>query len=103
MYIYICIYIYICTYKIVYLHPYIINIYISIPQGYSAGALARTVRAIVTRRRVIMLKQRPLNTTDFIDNLSLQDVTYKDDKQVHTYMCMYIFHYFNSFWILSEH
>ena len=29
----------------------------------------------------MMLKQRPLNTTDFIDNLSLQDVTYRDDKQ----------------------
>ena len=31
-----------------------------------------------------MLKQRPLCTTDFIDNLSLQDVTYKDDKLVRT-------------------
>ena len=30
----------------------------------------------------MMLQQRPLCTTDFIDNLSLQDVTYKDDKLV---------------------
>ena len=34
-----------------------------ISEGYSAGALARTVRAIVSKRRVMMLKHRPLNTT----------------------------------------
>ena len=51
-------------------------------QGYSAGALARTVRAIVTRRRVLMLQDSPISSTDFIDQLALQDVTYKDDKMV---------------------
>ena len=62
--------------------PYSFFFFFSYIQGYSVGALARTVRAIVTRRRVMMLRQRPLSTTDFIDNLSLQDVTYKDDKLV---------------------
>ena len=52
-----------------------------ISEGYSAGALARTVRAIVTKRRVMMLKHRPLATADFIDNLSLQEVNYQDDKK----------------------
>jgi hypothetical protein len=52
-----------------------------ISEGYSAGALARTVRAIVTKRRVMMLKNRPLATQDFIDNLSLQEVNYQDDKK----------------------
>ena len=51
-------------------------------QGYSAGALERAVRAIVTRRRVLMLHDSPITSTDFIDQLALQDVTYKDDKMV---------------------
>ena len=38
-----------------------------ISEGYSAGALARTVRAIVSKRRVMMLKHRPLNTTGTIN------------------------------------
>jgi SpoVK/Ycf46/Vps4 family AAA+-type ATPase len=52
-----------------------------ISEGYSAGAIARTVRAIVSARRVAVLKQRPLGTNDFIDNLSLQEVTYQDDQK----------------------
>lgn len=51
-----------------------------ISEGYSAGAISRTVRSIVTPRRVMTLKTRPLSSTDFIDNLSLQVVTYHDDK-----------------------
>lgn len=51
-----------------------------VSEGYSAGAIARTVRIIVTTRRVTMLRLRPLSNLDFIDNLSLQDVNYQDDK-----------------------
>jgi hypothetical protein len=51
-----------------------------VSEGYSAGAIARTVRIIVTHRRVAMLRLRPLNNLDFIDNLAMQDVNYQDDK-----------------------
>jgi len=51
-----------------------------ISEGYSAGAIARTVRTIITKRRVAMIKSRPLNTVEFTDNLALQLVTYQDDK-----------------------
>jgi SpoVK/Ycf46/Vps4 family AAA+-type ATPase len=51
-----------------------------ISEGYSAGAIARTVRTIVTQRRVQMRKQRPLTSGDFVDTLSTQDVTYQDDR-----------------------
>lgn len=50
-----------------------------ISEGYSAGAISRTVRSIVTSRRVATLRNRPLASLDFIDNLSLQLVTYQDD------------------------
>jgi SpoVK/Ycf46/Vps4 family AAA+-type ATPase len=52
-----------------------------ISEGYSAGAIARTIRIIVTNRRVAMMKLRPLMNADFIDTLALQEVSYQDDKQ----------------------
>lgn len=55
-----------------------------ISEGYSAGAIAKTVRTIISNRRVVMIKQRPLFTLEFIENLALQPVTYQDDKN--TYM-----------------
>lgn len=51
-----------------------------ISEGYSAGAIARTVRTIITKRRVAVINNRPLSTVEFIDNLALQLVTYQDDK-----------------------
>jgi hypothetical protein len=52
-----------------------------ISEGYSAGAVARTVRIIITTRRVAMMKLRPLMNADFIDTLAMQDVSFQDDKQ----------------------
>lgn len=51
-----------------------------VSEGYSAGAIARAVRIVVTHRRVTMLKLRPLNNLDLIDALATQEVTYQDDK-----------------------
>ena len=51
-----------------------------VSEGYSAGAIARTVRIVITPRRVAMVRLRPLSNYDFIDNLSFQDVNYLDDK-----------------------
>lgn len=51
-----------------------------ISEGYSAGAIARTCRTIISNRRVAMIKSRPLTTIEFIENLALQIVTYQDDK-----------------------
>jgi SpoVK/Ycf46/Vps4 family AAA+-type ATPase len=51
-----------------------------VSEGYSAGAIARTVRTIVTARRIAMQKLRPLQSADFIDNLAQQVVNYQDDK-----------------------
>ncbi len=52
----------------------------NVSEGYSAGAIARTIRIVVTNRRVAMVRLRPLSNLDFIDNLSFQDVNYGDDK-----------------------
>lgn len=52
----------------------------NVSEGYSAGSIARTIRIIVTHRRVAMIRLRPLNNLDFLDNLSFQDVNYQDDK-----------------------
>lgn len=52
----------------------------NVSEGYSAGAIARTIRIVVTHRRVAMIRLRPLSNLDFIDNLSFQDVNYHDDK-----------------------
>jgi hypothetical protein len=51
-----------------------------ISEGYSAGAIARTVRSVVSSRRCSVLNKRPLNSIDFVDNLSMQPVTYQDDR-----------------------
>eukprot|EP01041_Mallomonas_annulata_P004376 gene4375-8717_t len=51
-----------------------------ISEGYTAGAIARTVRTIITTRRVMMMRTRPLADGDFIDSLAIQEVTYQDDK-----------------------
>lgn len=51
-----------------------------ISEGYSAGSIARTCRTIISSRRVLMIKTRPLTTIEFIENLALQLVTYQDDK-----------------------
>jgi hypothetical protein len=51
-----------------------------VSEGYSAGSIARTVRIVITPRRVAMVRLRPLSNYDFIDNLSFQDVNYQDDK-----------------------
>lgn len=53
-----------------------------VSEGYSAGAIARAVRIIITNRRVTMLKLRPLANLDFIEALAQQDVSYQDDRQV---------------------
>jgi hypothetical protein len=52
-----------------------------VSEGYAAGAIARTVRIIVTHRRVAMMRLRPLMNADFIDTLALQEVSFQDDKQ----------------------
>jgi len=58
-----------------------------ISEGYTAGAIARTVRSIITVRRVMMVKshpvERPLVNVDFIDNLAMQEVTYQDDRSAY--------------------
>mmetsp|Transcript_1053 Transcript_1053/g.1385 ORF Transcript_1053/g.1385 Transcript_1053/m.1385 type:complete len:443 (+) Transcript_1053:1468-2796(+) len=54
-----------------------------ISEGYSAGAIARTVRIIVTPRRVAMIRLRPLSNHDFIDNLAQQSINYQDDKALY--------------------
>jgi SpoVK/Ycf46/Vps4 family AAA+-type ATPase len=51
-----------------------------ISEGYSAGAIARTIRSVVTTRRVALSKKRHITNVDFLDNLSLQEVTFHDDK-----------------------
>eukprot|EP01038_Epipyxis_sp_PR26KG_P004068 gene4068-5812_t len=51
-----------------------------VSEGYSAGAIARTSRIVLTSRRVAMLRLRPISNIDFIDNLSYQIVSYTDDK-----------------------
>jgi SpoVK/Ycf46/Vps4 family AAA+-type ATPase len=51
-----------------------------ISEGYSAGAIARTVRQVVTVRRVSLAKTRPITAPDFVDTLSTQPYTYNDDK-----------------------
>jgi len=52
-----------------------------VSEGYSAGYIARTVRTIVTDRRVQTLQTRPLRNIDFLDNLAIQEVSYLDDKK----------------------
>jgi SpoVK/Ycf46/Vps4 family AAA+-type ATPase len=52
----------------------------NVSEGYTAGSIARTIRIVVTHRRVAMIKLRPLNNLDFLDNLSFQDVSYQDDQ-----------------------
>ena len=52
-----------------------------VSEGYSAGYIARTVRTIVTDRRVQTLHSRPLRNIDFLDNLAIQEVSYLDDKK----------------------
>ena len=56
----------------------------NISVGYSAGAIARAVRSVVTERRIKMIKYQPLDSKDFIDYLSIQSVTYQDDRMVFT-------------------
>jgi hypothetical protein len=56
----------------------------SVSEGYSAGAIARTVKLVVTARRVALVKTRPLDPWDFLDNLALQDYTFQDDKATFT-------------------
>lgn len=56
----------------------------SVSEGYSAGAIARTVKLVVTARRVALVKTRPLDPWDFLDNLALQDYTFQDDKATYT-------------------
>ena len=52
-----------------------------VSEGYSAGYIARTVRTIVSQRRVQTLRLRPLRNVEFLDNLAIQEVTYLDDKK----------------------
>ena len=51
-----------------------------ISEGYTAGAIARTVRSVATTRRVTVADKRPITNVDFLDNLSLQEYTFQDDK-----------------------
>ena len=51
-----------------------------ISEGYTAGAIARTVRSVCTTRRVTVAHKRALTNVDFLDNLSLQEYTFQDDK-----------------------
>ena len=52
-----------------------------ISEGYSAGAIARTIRSVITPRRITLVTRRPLANVDLLDNLSLQEVTFNDDKK----------------------
>jgi SpoVK/Ycf46/Vps4 family AAA+-type ATPase len=52
-----------------------------ISEGYSAGAIARTVRTVITPRRITLMGKRPLTNMDLDDNLSQQEVTFQDDKR----------------------
>jgi SpoVK/Ycf46/Vps4 family AAA+-type ATPase len=54
-----------------------------VSEGYSAGFIARTVRTIVTDRRVLTINSRPLKNIDFLDNLAIQEVSYIDDKKAY--------------------
>ena len=54
-----------------------------VSEGYSAGFIARTVRTIVTDRRVQTINSRPLKNIDFLDNLAIQEVSYIDDKKAY--------------------
>jgi IQ and AAA domain-containing protein len=51
-----------------------------ISEGYTAGAIARTVRSVCSTRRVTVADKRPIDNIDFLDNLSLQEYTFQDDK-----------------------
>ena len=53
----------------------------SFVSGYSAGAIARAIRTVITDRRIVKLKARPLTTEDIVDCLALQEVTYLDDRR----------------------
>jgi SpoVK/Ycf46/Vps4 family AAA+-type ATPase len=54
-----------------------------ISEGYSVGAIVKTIRAVVTLRRVVTINQRPITGQDFIDSLSVQDYSYENDKEVY--------------------
>lgn len=54
----------------------------AVTEGYSAGAIARAIRGIVTNRRVAKLHERGLKDEEFINDLALQDVSYQDDRRV---------------------
>ena len=51
-----------------------------VSEGYSAGSIAKTVRTVVTVRRIQTQKLRPIQSRDFVDSLSVQEVTYVDDR-----------------------
>lgn len=55
-----------------------------VSEGYSAGSIARAAKSVLTMRRVKLLRSRPVNCFDFIDSLSLQVVTYQDDRIMFT-------------------
>lgn len=54
-----------------------------ITEGYSVGAIAKTVKQLVTSRRVSIINQRPMAAEDFIDVLSSQEVTYQNEKELY--------------------
>ena len=61
-----------------------------ISAGYAAGAIARTVKTIITWRRVALLRTRQLTSTDFIDALSSQEVVKQDDAYAFRKFTSYI-------------
>ena len=54
-----------------------------ISEGYSVGAIVKTIKSVVTSRRVAIINHRPLTAQDFIDSLSTQEYTYENDKEVY--------------------
>jgi hypothetical protein len=52
-----------------------------VSEGYSAGAIVRATRA-ATRRHSSVIGFEPVHALDLIDHLSLQTVTYRDDREV---------------------
>ena len=54
-----------------------------ISDGYSAGAIFRSIKQTLTPRRVQSLSKRPLTESEFINSLARQDVTHGADGKAY--------------------
>merc|ERR1711924_439512 len=56
-----------------------------ISEGYSAGAICKTVKKTLTKRRVERLDKRPHNETEFLNALALEasknQLSYQNDME----------------------